>query len=302
MSLPGFVAVAWGNAGFRAWLMAPDGRVLDSRESGGGLSSVRDRDFAGVLRANCGPWLSASPGVPVLLSGMVGSRTGWQEAPYAPCPLGANELVGRAARLRLDGHELLFLPGAVSEGSDGALDIMRGEELQILGAARSRGIADATICIPGTHAKCATLRNGRLTGFRTYVTGELFKLLRHDSLVGALAEGDEFDEAAFARGIHRGMDVPLSHAVFAARADALNGRLAPKAVSSYLSGILIGGELADYPEQEGPPLLLIASGTLAERYETALHILARPFERIDARQAALAGFALVGPQLLAAAA
>ena len=301
MSLPGFVAVAWGNAGFRAWLMSPDGDLLDSVESPDGLSAVRDRNFAGPLRANCGSWLTASPGVPVLLSGMVGSRTGWKEAPYAPCPLGPGELVGRAARLELDGHELVFLPGALSEANGGALDIMRGEELQILGAARSRGIADATICIPGTHAKCATLRNGRLTGFRTYVTGELFKLLRHNSLVGALADGDAFDETAFARGIARGIDVPLSHAVFAARADALNGKLAPDAVSSYLSGILIGCELADYPIDSGMPLLLLAAGTLAERYETALHILSRPFERIDARQAALAGFALVGPQLLAAA-
>jgi 2-dehydro-3-deoxygalactonokinase len=300
MSLPGFVAIAWGNAGFRAWLMGPDGNVVDAHESADGLSTVRNRDFAGTLRANCGPWLNAGPRLPVLLSGMVGSRTGWQEAPYAPCPLGPRDLVGRAARLELDGHELVFLPGAVSEGG-GALDIMRGEELQILGAATSRGVADASICIPGTHAKCATLRNGRLTGFRTYVTGELFKLLRHNSLVGALADGDDFDEDAFVRGIHRGMGVPLSHAVFAARADALNGKLAPQAVSSYLSGILIGSELADYPDESEAPLLLLASGTLAERYETALRILERPFERIDARQAALAGFALVGPQLLAAA-
>ena len=77
MSLPGFVAIAWGNAGFRAWLMSPDGDLLDSVESPDGLSAVRDRNFAGPLRANCGSWLTASPGVPVLLSGMVARETRW---------------------------------------------------------------------------------------------------------------------------------------------------------------------------------------------------------------------------------
>lgn len=296
----GFIAVAWGGTGFRAWLLDPEGTVHDRRESPDGLGTVRDRAFAAVFTANCGDWLTATPKLPVLLSGMVGSRTGWVEAPYLPCPLGPDDLLGGAARIDLDGHDLAFLPGARAADAEGDLDVMRGEELQILGAAAAEGIADAEICIPGTHAKRATLRGGRLVGFRTYITGELFKLLRQNSLVGALAEGDAFDPGAFERGLRRGGRAPLSHAVFAARANALNGTLAPHEVSAYLSGVLIGGELADYPDG-GPPLLLLASGILAERYEAALKMLGRPFRRIDARDAALAGFRMVGTRMLAGA-
>ena len=121
---------------------------------------------------------------------------------------------------------------------------MRGEELQLLGLAETAGLTDATVCIPGTHSKWARLDNGELTGFRTFVTGELFQLLRRHSLVGALAEGDAHDDAAFRRGLARGAGQALSHAVFAARANALGGTLAPAAVSSFLSGVLIGAEIA----------------------------------------------------------
>lgn len=299
MDEAGFIAVAWGGPAFRAWLLTSTGDVIDTRSSEDGLRSVPADGHAAVLKANCAAWLDADPGLPILLSGMVGSRTGWVEAPYAACPLGPDELVAAARHLDLDTHRATFLPGAVCADAAGDLDVMRGEELQILGAAALSGLAEAVVSIPGTHSKLARLEGGRLAGFRTFVTGEIFGLLRGHSLVGALADSDAFDETAFADGVHRGSREPLSHAVFAARANALNGRLAPTSVSSFLSGILIGAELADVAGDDGPPLLLLASGPHAERYQAACRVLGRTCRHLDARDTALAGFGLVGSRLLA---
>ncbi|PMU87476.1 2-dehydro-3-deoxygalactonokinase, partial [Pseudomonas sp. GP01-A4] len=63
-------------------------------------------------------------------------------------------------------------------------DVMRGEETQILGA----GVRDGILVLPGTHSKWATLEAGRVTGFRTAMTGELYAVLLRHSLLGRLAE------------------------------------------------------------------------------------------------------------------
>lgn len=283
------IAVAWGKKGFRGWLLADDGTAIEARETELGLADVPAGGHAETLTTNCGDWLKRHD-VPVVLAGMVGARGGWVEAPYAPCPLGPGDLLGRAARPNFPGRGAFILPGAVSTDARGDFDVMRGEELQALGVGALREGKDANLCIPGTHAKLAFLRGGRLTGFRTYVTGELFGLLRNNSLVGALAKGDAFDAASFADGVARGAAEPLAHAVFAARANTLNGKLDPAQVDAYLSGVLIGAELAAHPTADGAETVLLAAGPLAERYGAALAALGRTFVTIDPKEAMVAGF------------
>ena len=203
MRTPDFIAIDWGSTAFRAWAMGLDGTILGAVTAEDGLKSVSNRDFDGVVSRHCGAWLSAHPEVPVILCGMVGSRTGWVEAPYVDCPVAPRLLAAQAAPLTIAGHRAAILPGACTRSPAGDVDVMRGEELQLLGLAETAGLTDATVCIPGTHSKWARLDNGELTGFRTFVTGELFQLLRRHSLVGALAEGDAHDDAAFRRGLAR---------------------------------------------------------------------------------------------------
>lgn len=297
-----FVAGAWGGKGLTAWLLGEQGNVIDRLVTETGLRSVPGRDFSGTLRAACASWLARDRGLPFVLSGMVGARGGWQEVPYAECPLTLDGLVQCAARLDAETSPVLILPGAICRRPDGHADVMRGEELQILGIAASLAVEDAAIVIPGTHAKSAILSGGQLTGFRTYATGELFDLLIGKSLVGGLAEGDGFDRTAFDEGVGRGAAETLSHAIFAARASVLGGHLPASAVASYLSGALIGGELGDSVRLRQPSLLLLASGLLAERYGMALDTLGQAFRLVDARGAALAGFQAIAPMVAAQAA
>jgi 2-dehydro-3-deoxygalactonokinase len=228
---------------------------------------------------------------------MIGSRTGWHEAPYVECPANPAQLVAHAVRFRINDHPAAILPGACVRTDDGDVDVMRGEELQLLGIVDTIELDDALVCIPGTHCKWARLAGGALIDFRTLITGELFQLLRRQSLVGALAEGDAFDAIAFRRGVLRGADRTLANAVFAARANALAGTLTPVEVSAYLSGVLIGSEIKAQNLASGQDVVLLATGVLAERYDTALGILGISARLTDAKVATQAGLLLAAREL-----
>lgn len=282
-----FIAVDWGSSSFRAWAMDQTGAVIDGRNGPDGLRTIENKQFSSVLARHCADWFAAAPKAPVLMQGMVGSRTGWVEAAYAPCPVRFSQIAEQATVFEDNGRQIVILPGATAEDDTGGNDVMRGEEVQIFGAAALTGRDSATICIPGTHSKWAYLAQGALTGFRTFVTGELYQILLNNSLVGALATGDSFNEAAFRRGLDRGAAQPLSHAVFAARASTLTGTLAPEDVASLMSGVLIGSECA--AQDITGPVLLMASGVLAQRYEAALTHFGTDFDKVDADDATLAG-------------
>ena len=295
MAQPSFIAVDWGSSSFRAWAVSTAGEVIAARSGPDGLKSVKDRDFEAVIRRHCGDWLEADPTLPVLMQGMVGARGGWQEAPYAACPVRFADLAANAGRFHIGAHPVVILPGACMKTDTGG-DVMRGEEVQILGAAMLTGRDEAVICIPGTHSKWARLAAGTLSGFQTFVTGELFQLLLNSSLVGALAEGDEMQEAAFGRGLDRGAALPLSHAVFAGRASVLTGQMPGTEVAAFLSGVLIGAECAAQPADDSP-VLLLASGVLADRYARALDHFGRAHLPVDADAASLAGLTRVAQDL-----
>lgn len=287
MSRITFIAVDWGSSSFRAWAMDHSGAVIDRRDGPDGLKTIESREFSEVLQRHCAAWFAAAPEAPVLMQGMVGSRSGWVEAAYAPCPVQFSQLCTQVTEFEAENRRIVILPGATVADDSGGNDVMRGEEVQIFGAAALTGRNSASICIPGTHSKWAQLEDGALTGFRTFVTGELYQLLLGHSLVGALASGADFNPAAFARGLDRGAAQPLSHAVFAARASTLTGGLAAEDVASFLSGVLIGSEHA--AQKIAGPVLLMASGVLAERYEAALRHFGTAFDKVDADAATLAG-------------
>lgn len=283
-----FIAIDWGGRSFRAWALDEAGKAIAARKGPDGLKTVADGKFSEVIEKHCGEWLAAAPEAPVLMKGMIGSRSGWLEAAYASCPVRFSDLHMQAARFEALGRRMVILPGATCADMAGGNDVMRGEEVQIFGAAALTGRVEATICIPGTHSKWARLQDDVLTAFHTYVTGELYQLLLGNSLVGALAQGETHNDTAFRRGLDRGAAFPLSHAIFAARASTLTKNLKPDEVASFLSGTLIGAECAAQKVTDG--VLLMASGVLADRYSAALTHFGTRFDMVDAGAATLAGF------------
>src|SRR3982751_6789588 len=177
----GFIAVDWGTTNRRAYRIDPSGACADEFEDGKGALSVPSGEFpaaAAEIRARL-------VDLPLLLAGMAGSNRGWVEAPYVACPSGIDDLV---KQLVWAGDREAIVPG-LSYIGEGRADVMRGEEVQLLGAITAGLVdADALVCHPGTHNKWALLRGRRIISFRTVMTGELFSLLKGHSILADLLQ------------------------------------------------------------------------------------------------------------------
>lgn len=268
------IAVDWGTSSLRAALLDADGTVLEETASPRGILTVAAGEFAPLLIATCARWVGTG-GTFHLLSGMVGSRQGWQEAAYCPCPCGFAEVASRLAWIPPSpGLERVAIVPGLSHEMEGVPDVMRGEETQVFGALALLGLQDARLVLPGTHSKWVRVGGGRIEGFSTFMTGEFYALLRqHSILARTLPEADgALDEAAFLRGVqHARGSASLLHAAFSVRTLALFDRLPAAALPSYLSGLVIGEELRTQSLEAGTaPVVVIGAPALTLRYEIAL--------------------------------
>jgi 2-dehydro-3-deoxygalactonokinase len=279
------IALDWGTSSLRAYLLDGGGRVLDSRASEKGVMHVPSGGFPMALAEVTSGW----PLLPKLASGMVGSTVGWVEAPYAPCPAGAEDVAGSLRDVPEAG--LRIVPGVMDPRDPP--NVMRGEEVQILGALRLHPELRARACLvlPGTHSKWAVVEEGRILRFDTHMTGELFAVLREHSILGRAGGEPPSPEAALAafdRGVAalraRGRLSPL---LFSARSLAVTGRMPGGEMLDYLSGLLIAEEIAAAGSE---PAALIGAPELCGRYRRALAAfgLREPL-LLDAADATVAG-------------
>jgi 2-dehydro-3-deoxygalactonokinase len=292
------IGIDWGTTAFRAYRLGPGGTILDRRESEGGILSVPAGGFPAALSAAIGPWLAEGEGL-VLLCGMVGSRQGWVEAPYLPCPAGPGEIAGALTPLPFEGARCLLVPGLTTRDAGGVPDVMRGEETKLIGLLAELGPAEALACLPGTHAKWARLSGGRIAGFATQMTGEVRAVLLEHSILGRLAKDAPMDEAAFLRGVQRAREAGgLLHHLFGTRGLGLMGELTAEATGSYLSGLLIGHEVAAALAEGAPdgPIHLAGSATLTRAYALAFGAFGLT-HRLHDPDLALRGLALIAETL-----
>jgi 2-dehydro-3-deoxygalactonokinase len=282
MSEASLIGVDWGTSNFRAFLLDAAGKVLDRRSGPHGIMAVKDGRFAEVLSAQVGEWLSAKK-LPVLMSGMIGSRQGWVEAPYVATPAGLGDLAAALARVPFDAAEVRIVAGLTTTRSN-VHDVIRGEETQVFGALERLRIDRGSFLLPGTHSKWVTVERGRVTAFATYMTGEIFAAARDHTILGRLMQPGGADESAFLRGVKLGAAPggagALLNRLFSVRTAGLFGDIAGKALAEYLSGLLIGAEIADQPGG-AEPIHIIASDALAERYSTAAKALGIGTDVID---------------------
>ena len=274
MAQPQLIGLDWGTTSCRAYLIGADGAVLERLVDGPGILRVENGAFGTALDAMIGGW----PELPVILSGMIGSRQGWVEAPYARCPAGADDIVTALASIAHPVSNIALVPGLSTENG-GMPDVMRGEETQIFGALALSKNERGLFLLPGTHSKWAEVAGGRIVSFRTFMTGEVFGALKDHTILGRLMRDDVSDAVAFARGVREGAAIgsagALLNRIFATRTYGLMGKLADTALADYLSGLLIGAEVAEATRQTKGAVTIIASPALAQRYTDALRLLGR---------------------------
>jgi len=268
------IGLDWGTTSCRAYLIGADGAVLQHVADGPGILKVENGAFGAALDAMTADWGR----LPVILSGMIGSRQGWREAPYAQCPAGADDIVQALARFDHAGRPVALVPGLAVE-NDAMPDVMRGEETQIFGALALAGRDAGLFLLPGTHSKWAEVSGGRIVSFRTFMTGEVFGALKDHTILGRLMRDGAPDAEGFVRGVEEGAALggagALLNRLFATRSYGLMDRLADTALSDYLSGLLIGAEVAEATRQVKGAVTIIAGAALAQRYTDALRLLGR---------------------------
>ena len=280
------IGIDWGTSSLRAYRFAPDAAIIGRRDTPRGILTVEPGDFPDTLKAVVGDWI-ADGERRIVMCGMVGSRQGWQEAPYLPCPAGLDALAAAAAAVPFPDAEIMLLPGLTCRDRHGVPEVMRGEETQLLGAAMEAG--EVTVCLPGSHSKWARLRDGQVIDFATHLTGEAFAALSaHTILSRMLDAGSPHHAGGFARGLARARQSGgLLRHLFGLRAAALFDEVEEDEAASFLSGLLIGHEVAAALEDGvAPPVLLIGAERLTQRYATALEAFGIPHRKADPDAAA----------------
>ncbi|WP_154063289.1 2-dehydro-3-deoxygalactonokinase [Klebsiella grimontii] len=263
-----YIAIDWGSTNLRAWLYQ-DGQCLESRQSAAGVTRLNGESPAAVFSEITRGWRDGA--TPAVLAGMVGSNVGWKVAPYLPVPVDFSAI---GQQLTSVGDKVWIIPG-LSVSRDANQNVMRGEETQLLGA---RMIAPSSIYVmPGTHCKWVQADRQQINDFRTVMTGELHYLLLRHSLVGAGLPEQVSAPGAFNAGLERGLHSPdILPRLFEVRASHVLGSLPREQVGEFLSGLLIGAEVATLSERFRDPQVTIVGGeALANRYQQALSAIGR---------------------------
>jgi len=301
--LGALIALDWGTSSLRAYLLGTDGKVIDTRSGEDGILAA-GMDFEAVFERYVGNWLAQKPDLPVIASGMIGSRQGWIEVPYIELPAGLNEIAqGLKTYTTRNGVLVRFVPG-ISTTANALPDVMRGEETQVFGALNTHNEENLFV-LPGTHSKWVRVHEGRIIDFRTFMTGELFQALRHHTILGRLMSDDVYDTESFVRGVLQiGPDGTSSEnlmsSLFSVRTLGLFERINSNFLASYLSGLLIGAELQAaqssglYKNSLTP--VLVGSDELISRYELAFSTLGQQ-SRIGHKHAAPLGLLSIAKNL-----
>lgn len=279
---PTHIAGDWGTTHLRLHLCR--GAVVLDATDGAGIGALSVSAEATLFEA-IEPWVRKHGRLPIWLAGMVGSRNGWREVPYAQCPADIEKLRSSLLRFKANGHDVAIAAGVSCINPLGAPDVMRGEETQILGALASYaqlGRGRSVIALPGTHTKWALVRDGELHSFQTSLSGELYALLRERSTLlkaQAAAENADDERKGFAAGLRRSRElasVPLSHLLFEVRSRQLVQGMSHAEASSFLSGLIIGQDvlgalpLFDRTLGNGTAVPIIGAPKLTALYSSAL--------------------------------
>ena len=303
---PAWIALDWGTTRARAWALSDAGDVLASQDSTRGMGTLAQGDdhgaaYAGALLDLIGAWLDPEHPIEVWACGMVGSRQGWVEAPYASVPATAADLAAGAVSPPdvIPGAEVHIVAGLCQHEPP---DVIRGEETQVLGLLTAEPDFSGLVCLPGTHSKWIQLEAGQFSAFHTAMTGELFQAIATHTVLRHTVTTDwmNADAAAsawvvFDRAVRTALTSPaaVATALFQSRAASLVANEQPPAASARLSGLLIGLELAAMRGWLSSQPVICGAPALVELYQRALSALDRTARPIDAASAVISGLARI---------
>ena len=293
------VGIDWGTTNCRAFLFDEDGKVIANAARDAGMKRLTADEYPAVLETLLAELGAESPRL-VVIAGMAGAKGGWREVPYVACPASPDRITAGALHISSD-PRVYILPGLVYRGS-GPVDVMRGEETQIAGLATRVQAPTFTALIPGTHSKWIGVSDGTITGFTSFMTGEIYEVMSRHSVFAAFRASDVPDRDTFLDGVDqmRRCGDGGWRLLFSTRAGVVAGDKPEAGALSYLSGLLIGAEIRDaaglYCGSGKDRVHLVASSSLTGLYRDALAVFG--IEAVDAGiDAAAAGLWHLGQTL-----
>lgn len=193
------IGINWGSTNFRAYRIDADGSVSATIEQPRGIAGLERSQMQALLEEVATAWPHASR---IYASGMIGSNIGWSDAGYVDCPASPDAIAGRLHEVHIGAHAVAIVPGLACRRGDGAPDIMRGEETELLGMVALGTIpATGLVALPGTHSKWVRLEQGVVVEFMTAMSGEIFDRLTAAGLLASVVDGPAEDGAAFIDGV-----------------------------------------------------------------------------------------------------
>lgn len=285
------IGIDWGSTHCRAFRFDGSGSVVETRHSASGVGALPSGSFSGALEQLIGDWLAMDSQTPLLLCGMVGSRQGWIEVPYVTAPAAVTAVAARLQPLPGLSRRAAIVPGlTVAATEHDAGDIMRGEETQLFGCMEPH--RSEWLVTPGTHSKWIWVSDASVEHFTTYMTGEMFAVLRQHSLIGKVMTEGNWDGEAFASGVRVARQRPdWLHQLFGVRVRGILGDMPPASLPAYLSGLLIGYEIGAALGRQQPQrtVRVIGSEQLARHYIAALNQFDLTVERVNGEVAVSRG-------------
>lgn len=291
-----YLIVDWGTTNFRAFAMSANGELQGVKEAHLGLLQVEDGQFDKALEGLLNEWGIPFQTLPIYMAGMVGSAKGWVNVPYAKAPAGISDLVANTHRMTLPwGANAFIIPGVSYNISGDQHDVMRGEEVQLIGLAHLLGADSFSAVLPGTHSKHAVVENGGIASFASYLTGEVFSVFSKYTLLGkGLPDSAPYDEKAFLKGVAEAQTGELTNKMFLAWTHRLFSNLSEAQIPDYLSGLMIGFELRNATSTK---LNLVGGSSLCSRYQVAAKSLSINSEIYAGNECFLAGMKAIISEL-----
>ena len=283
-----WIAVDWGTSTFRAYLVQ-NNEVSDTIETKDGMKFVKSHLFEQTLLTLIDRWLDNDKITEILASGMVGSKQGWEEAPYQKTPCNLKSLNYITPSLK-DNRISLKIFSGVSQINQP--DVMRGEETQIAGFLNENPNFNGSICLPGTHSKWVEIKNNNIIKFKTFMTGELFEIISKNSVLIHSVKAEKIDKMELLKSVDKILQKPelFSNALFQLRADDLINSKGPTIYKSRLSGYLLAIELLGSVEfWKNSDIVLIGNPDLTSMYQFVLNKKVKSIKKFLSRDMILKG-------------
>lgn len=315
-----YIAGDWGTSNLRLYLCEYQsglGSTVLETQYGPGIAQINaklDDSFESEFFKLSQSWLDQHGNLSVILSGMVGSTIGWKDAPYIDCPVDAESIADGRVSFEARGINFSILAGLRTINPLKLPDVMRGEELQLLGwkLLNPDFQGDRLFALPGTHNKWSFLTAGRIDTFLSSFTGELFAILRDHSILvpnssQRTAKDAEFNKDSFLEGVSTAQNLGeanLLHALFSVRSRQVLGEMNTNQSTSYLSGLIIAADVigacktfSSYRAKDSTPnelgVTIIGESQLSQNYLLTLQQLGIPADCVAPSKVATAGFSAI---------